>query len=102
MVLLIKHYFKSLLEMKKILLLLFILYLVSSRLSSFLGMVDSIVFPIIIVCYLTNKIENKDNEKFLNKLIELGKELYLYGIDNLANIKKTKIDNPRLNYIVEQ
>ena len=84
MVLLIKHYFKSLLEIKKILLLLFILYLVSSQLSSFFGMGASIVFPIVIVCYMTNKIENKDDEKFLNTLpvtkedIVISKYLFVF------------------------
>lgn len=84
MVLLIKHYFKSLLEIKKILILLFILYLVFSKLSSFSGMVASIVLPIIIVCYLTNKIENKEDEKFLNTLpinkedIVISKYLFVF------------------------
>lgn len=68
MVLLIKHYFKSLLEMKKILILLFILYLAFLQIDIFSGMVASIIFPIITTCYFINKIESKNEEKFLNTL----------------------------------
>lgn len=84
MVLLIKHYFKVLLDFKKLVVLLFILYLVFSELASFSGMLASIVFPIIIVCYITNKIENKDEEKLLNTLpinkedIVISKYLFVF------------------------
>lgn len=42
------------------------------------------------------------NKNFLDKLKKINKELFLYGISNLKNIKDTKYYNSSLNYIVEK
>ena len=42
------------------------------------------------------------NERFLDKLEKIKKELYLYGLNNLKDIKNTKYYNSKLNYIVDK
>lgn len=42
------------------------------------------------------------NETFLNTLKNIDKELFLYGIKNIKDIKSTKYYHPYLNYIVDR